>query len=145
MSRASPLPAQQYRYAGDGFDYRRPIMSTSRRQQAAQTLTPAAEVIDLTNDSDTSYRPTRTHRTSVERKTPTPSLSMGRHHDSAAQRRRVFRSSPDTQTPQGPVIDVDVLDFDSLAPPPDPGEPLMVNNDEFLALFKNLLVVQGSR
>lgn len=136
MSRASPLPAQPHRYVGDGFDYRRPVMSTSRRQQAAQIPTPAADVIDLTNDSDTSYRATTQHGTSVERKTPRPSSATGRQYDPATQRRRLARLSPDTQTPRCPVINLDVLDFDSVAAPPDPDEPLMVDNDEFLALFQ---------
>ncbi len=128
MSRASPLPPR--RLVGDGFDYRRPVISTGRSQQATRTRTPTPDVIDLTNDSDTS------RRTSPVRTIPRSQISTRRHHDAPGQRRQELRSAVDMQVRRPPVIDLEMLEFGNLAPPPDPGAPLMMDNEDFLALFQ---------
>jgi hypothetical protein len=111
-------------------------MSTSRRQQAARTPQPTPDVIDLTNDSDTSLTRPMTRSTSVARSIPRSQISMRRHHDQIEQRRQDVRPATDMQASRVPVIDLETLDFGNVAPPPDPDGPMMVNNDDFLALFQ---------
>jgi hypothetical protein len=111
-------------------------MSTNQRQQAERTPTPAPDVIDLTNDSDTSQTRPTTRRTSVERRVPRSHHSTRRQHQIPSQRRQEDRSAAHGQAPRATVIDLETLDFGNVAPPPDPEEPLMADNDEFLALFQ---------
>ncbi|KAK2865155.1 hypothetical protein FQN49_003856 [Arthroderma sp. PD_2] len=60
--RLPPLPSlPQMRFPGDGFDFRRPIMSTRVSSPSSAFQTPQQEdVIDLTQDSDPSLRTGRT-------------------------------------------------------------------------------------
>ncbi|KAM5448322.1 hypothetical protein MaudCBS49596_005410 [Microsporum audouinii] len=62
--RLPPLPSlPQMRFPGDGFDFRRPVMSTrvSPPSFTLQNL-PRGDIIDLTQDSDPTLRPARTGR-----------------------------------------------------------------------------------
>lgn len=133
MSQAS-LPPQ--RFAGDGFDYRRPVIAPSTRHQASQSSTPMPNVIDLTNDSDIPPPQARTRRTSVDRPTTRRQPSARRFHDVPGQRERDVRLGIDTQSARVPVIELDSLNSETVAPPPDAREPLMMNNEDFLALFQ---------
>ena len=135
MSHPSPAPPQ--RFAGDGFDYRRPVMSTGRMQHAAQTPNPTLDIIDLTNDSDS--RPPRLfpRRRSIERRVPSLQQSTSRHHDPPRQRRRDGRPATDTTAVGAPVIDLETSAVAPLTAPPDaPLSNYELSNDEFLAFFQ---------
>lgn len=134
MPRASPLLPR--RFAGDGFDYRRPVMSTNTRQQAAGSLAPLSNVIDLTNDSEIQFPQSRTRRMSAERSLPRLQHSTTRHHDVPGQRWRDVRSAIDTQTPSVPVIELDTVDLGNVAAPLEPRGPLMMDNEGFFALLQ---------
>jgi hypothetical protein len=133
MSRPSPAPLR--RFPGDGFDHRRPIMSTSRPQQAARTPPPVHDVIDLTNDSDNARMEPMRLGVSVERDPARFESSTRRYNGSLGQRRQNQRPASAIQVPSAAVIDLETLDFETLMPPPHPDEPLMVSNEDFLALF----------
>lgn len=130
MSRPAPLPPR--RVAGDGFDYRRPVMSTGVAHEAIHTPTPTPDVIDLTNDSDASLARSMTRGTSAERRVSSSQFPARRHHNQPRQRRHDARPAMDVHGTRGPVIDLENLDFGVVAPPPDPDESLMLNDRDFL-------------
>jgi hypothetical protein len=133
MSHVSPAPPQ--RFAGDGYDYRRPVMSTDRIQHAARTPTPRPDIIDLTNDSDHS-RPIPRRR-SIERSVPRLQQSTRRQHDPPRQRRRNGRPATDMPALGPAIIDLETTALAPLTAPPD--APLSndeLSNDEFLAYFQ---------
>ena len=142
MSRPSPIPPR--RFVGDGFDYRRPVMSTSGNQQAAQTSTPTPDVIDLTDDSDSLQTQPIMRRTSVERSVPRLQRLTRRRPDPSGQGRQYTEPATAIPVLRTPVIDLETLEFGDAVtaplppspPPPPPNAPLMVSNDEFLALFQ---------
>ena len=111
-------------------------MSTNPSRQAARTPTPAPDVIDLTNDSDNSLTRPTTRRTSVERRIPRSHHSTRRHHDRPDQRGQDVRSVIETQASRGSFIELETVDFGAVAPPSDSDEPLMVNDEDILALFE---------
>ena len=111
-------------------------MSTSRSQQTARTPSPMPDVIDLTNDSDhPRTRPTM-RRTSVERASHTSQRPTRRHYDTPGQRRQDVRAAIDAQAPRAQIIDLETLDFGTVAPPSYPNGPLMMSNEELLAFLQ---------
>jgi hypothetical protein len=142
MPRPSPLPPR--RFPGDGFDYRRPVMSTNTRQLTAQTSTPTPDVIDLTSDSDTTLTAAAlTRRASSERRTPRPhQVPSRRQADLSRPRPHNARSSDldvdlDLQMSRAPLIDLEALVTDTVEPTIDRTEEEMNNDEELLALFRD--------
>lgn len=145
MPRTSPLPPR--RFPGDGFDYRRPVMSTSSRQQTAQTSTPAPDVIDLTSDSDSTLTAAAmTCRASSERRTPRPHQVPSRRQDDLSGPRTHNAPSGhvdvdlDLQMSRAPLIDLEALvtnTTDTAEPAIDPTEGEINNDEELLALFRD--------
>lgn len=138
MSRTSPIPPR--RFVGDGFDYRRPVMSTSGDQRAAQTWTPTPDVIDLTDDSDSLQTQPIMRRTSVERGVPRSQRFTRRRPDPSGRERQDAGPPAAIPVSRAPAIDLETLEFGDAAAAPSPAPlppnaPLMVSNDEFLALF----------
>ncbi|KAF7510299.1 hypothetical protein GJ744_006795 [Endocarpon pusillum] len=139
MSRPSPMPPR--RFIGDGFDYRRPVMSTSGNHQAAQTSTPTPDVIDLTDDSDSLHTQPILRGVSAERSVPRLQRLTRRRPDQSGQGRQDAGPVAAIPALRVPIIDLETLEFGDAAgappsPPPAPNGPPMVSDNEFLALFQ---------
>jgi hypothetical protein len=108
-------------------------MSTDTMQQSARTPTPAPDVIDLTNDSDTSTPLAASRRASVERRTQRARHSEGRREGPFGYRVQQDHSRRDGQRWPDTIIDLEASNFASM-PPYEPDQS--VNEDEFLGLFQ---------
>lgn len=122
-------------------------MSTIPTQPAARTPTPAStpapDVIDLTNDSDSPPIPPTARRSPTERRNPRSQHSARRHHEPMRQRRQDGRSAVQTQPSTDSVIELDVTYPGTAGPLPDTDGPLMVDNEDILALFPEPLSSPG--